>query len=363
MSSHNPEPPDAQATGDSRPKTDDLRLKTAKALTIVLVLLFQLTIGLVLAEGVLLATYRYPAAWYPAGFMNFLRTEYFSRRRIIQMDERTARYDSELFYTLQPGAFMFSNPEFSTQFVVNRIGVRDNQRSLEQPEIVVAGDSYAMGWGVRQDQSFPELIERRAGRRVLNAAVSSYGTVREGRMLERIDLSRTTTLIVQYAPNDFNENDEFLKRGNQYTPSSREEWLAAIAEQRRRARYWPFRMVYDSVVWIKRGITGWPQGGFEPTHYPADAAAERFLNALMHASRRDLSALRIIVLDIDEDPAFIRALDRRHRSETYPAYIRGMRVVDLSGRLTPDLHYVLDDHLNARGHQAIADALIEVLER
>ena len=325
------------------------------------ILAIRLVIAVLLAEGLLLAMYHYPAAWYPAGLRRFLTTEYFNRRNIVQLDERHARYDSELFYTLEPGAFMFSNPEFSTQFVVNRIGVRDNQRSLEQPEIVVAGDSYAMGWGVQQDESFPELIEHRTGRRVLNAAVSSFGTVREGRMLDRVDLSRTTTLIVQYAPNDFNENDEFLKRGNQYMPSSREEWLAAIAEQRRRGRYWPFRMVYDSVVWIKRGITGWPQGGFEPTHFPADAAAERFLNALMHASRKDLSALRIIVLDIDEDPAFIRALDRLRQSETYPAYIRGMRVVDLSGRLTPDLHYVLDDHFNARGHAAIADAIIDAI--
>ena len=327
------------------------------------VLAIQLVISMLLAEGLLLAMYHHPAAWYPAGLRRFLTTEYFNRRDIVQLDERHARYDADLFYTLQPGAFMFENVEFSTQFVVNTLGVRDNQRSLTQPEIVVAGDSYAMGWGVQQDESFPELIERRTGRRVLNAAVSSYGTVREARLLDRVDLSRTTTLIVQYAPNDFNENDEFLTRGNQYMPSRREEWLAAIAEQRRRGRYWPFRMVYDSVVWIKRGITGWPQGGFEPTHYPPDAAAERFLNALMHASRKDLSALRIIVLDIDEDPAFIRALDRLRQSETYPPYIRGMRVVDLSGRLTPDLRYVLDDHLNARGHAAIADALMPAIEQ
>ena len=328
-----------------------------------LVLLIQLAIALVLAELLLLGMYRYPAAWYPAGLMNFLRTEYFYSRRIVQMDERTARYDPELFYTLQPGAFTFSNAEFSTLYVVNREGLRDNQRSLEQPEIVVAGDSYAMGWGVQQDESFPELLEHRTGRRVLNTAVSSYGTVRERRMLDRIDLSRAGTLIVQYAPNDFAENDEFLKNGNRYTASSREDWLAAIAEQRRRARYWPFRMVYDTVVWIKRGITGWPRGGFEPSSYPPEAAAERFLNALMHASPRDLSPLHIIVTDVDPDPAFIRALDRLHRSEMYPPYIRSLRVVDLSKRLTPDMHYVLDDHLNARGHAAIADAFMEVLDR
>lgn len=325
------------------------------------ILAIQLVIAVLLAEGLLLAMYHYPAAWYPAGLRRFLTTEYFNRRDIVQLDERHARYDADLFYTLQPGAFMFENVEFSTQFVVNTLGVRDNQRSLTQPEIVVAGDSYAMGWGVQQDESFPELVERRTGRLVLNAAVSSYGTVRERRMLDRLDLSHTTTLIVQYAPDDFIENDEFVKRGNQYTASSREEWLAAIADVRRRARYWPFRMVYDGVVWIGRGITGGPRGGVEPRHHPPDTAAERFLNALMRASPRDLSALRIVVIDIDEDPAFIRALDRLHRSDTYPQYIRDMRVVDLSGRLTPEMRYVLDDHLNAKGHAAIADGIIEVI--
>ena len=328
-----------------------------------LFLVFQLVVALVLAEGLLVGMYRHPAAWYPAGLLNFLRTEYFFSRRIVQLDERTARFDAELLYTLQPGAFTFSNPEFSTQYVVNREGLRDNQRSLEQPEIIVAGDSYAMGWGVQQDESFPELLEHRTGRRVLNTAISSYGTVRERRVLDRIDLSRARTLIVQYAPNDFTENEQFLKNGNRYTASSREDWLAAIAEQRRRAKYWPFRMVYDTVVWIKRGITGWPRGGFEPSHYPPDRAAELFLNALMHASPRDLSALQIIVIDVDSDPAFIRALDRLHRSEMYPPYIRSLRVVDLSQRLTPDVHYVLDDHLSPRGHVAIADALMEMLER
>jgi hypothetical protein len=327
------------------------------------ILAIQLVMALVLAEGLLLAMYHYPAAWYPGGLRRFLTTEYFHRRDIVQLDERHARYDPELVYTLQPGAFMFENVEFSTQYVVNTLGVRDNQRSLTQPEIVVAGDSYAMGWGVQQEESFPELLERRTGRVVLNTAIASYGTVRERRMLDRVDLSRARTLIVQYAPNDFGENDEFLKNGNRYTASRREEWLAAIAEQQRRARYWPFRMVYDTVVWIKRGITGWPRGGFEPTHYPSEAAAERFLNALMHASPGDLSTLHIIVTDMDSDPAFIRALDRLRRSEAYPPHIRNLRVVDLSQRLTPDMRYVLDDHLNARGHAVIADALMEVMDR
>jgi hypothetical protein len=325
------------------------------------VLAIQFVIALVVAEGLLLAMYHHPAAWYPAGLRRFLTTEYFHRRDIVQLDDVHARYDPELVYTLQPGAFMFENVEFSTQYVVNTLGVRDNQRSLTQPEIVVAGDSYAMGWGVQQDESFPELLERRTDRVVLNTAIASYGTVRERRMLERVDLSRATTLIVQYDPNDFAENDAFAKQGNQYTASSREVWLEAIAQQRRDQSYWPFRMVYDAVVWIKRGITGWPQGGFVPSSYAPDAAAERFINAMVHAAPRDLGGLQIIVFDVDPTPAFIRALDAARRAEKYPPYIRNLRVVDLSQALTPEMRYVLDDHLNPRGHTTIADALLAAL--
>jgi hypothetical protein len=328
---------------------------------VAVVLAIQFVIALVLAEGLLLAVYHHPAAWYPAGLRRFLTTEYFNRRRIVQLDDVHARYDPELVYTLQPGAFMFSNIEFSTQYVVNSLGVRDNQRSLTAPEIVVAGDSYAMGWGVQQEESFAELLEQRTGRRVLNTAIASYGTVRERRLLDRVDLSRATTLIIQYDPNDFAENDAFFKQGNEYKASSREVWLAAIAQQRRGEKYWPFRMVYDALVWIKRGISGWPQGGFVPSSYPPDTAAERFINALVHASSGDLGAIPIIVFDVDPNPAFIRALDAARRDDKHPAYIRNLRVVDMSKELTPEMRYVLDDHLNARGHATIAEALMDAM--
>jgi hypothetical protein len=339
-----------------------VRVRVLRRAPFAVVLAIQLVIALVLAEGLLLAMYHHPAAWYPAGLRRFLTTEYFNRRRIVQLDDVHARYDPELVYTLQPGAFVFSNIEFSTQYVVNSAGVRDNQRSLTRPEIVVAGDSYAMGWGVQQEESFPELIEKRTGRVVLNTAVASYGTVRERRLLDRVDLSRATTLIVQYDANDFAENDEFFKQGNQYKASGRDVWLAAIAQQRRGERYWPFRMVYDALVWIKRGITGWPQGGFEPSSYPPDAAADRFINAMIHASARDLGTMQIIVVDVEPDPAFLRSLDAARRSEQYPPYVRNLRVVDLSQKLTRDMRYVLDDHLNAKGHAAIADALVAALD-
>jgi lysophospholipase L1-like esterase len=330
---------------------------------IALVLVVQVIVGAVLGEGILLAMYTLASPRYPPALLQFFRWEYFYRRSIVQLDTGRARYDAELLYTLRPGHFTFSNVEYSTRYDVNSLGVRDDEASLAQPEIVVAGDSYAMGWGVQQDDAFPQVIERKTGRRVLNAAVSSYGTVREMRLLDRVDMSRATTLVIQYCANDFDENEQFESHGNRHLPSGEHDWLEAIAAQQRTGRYRPFRMLYDAAVWIKRGIERRRRGGFEPYSPPAERAAALFLNALEHAPHHDLARLRIVVTDPDPDPLFIRALDRLHRDPRYPPHIRAMRVADVSALMTPAVHYVLDDHLTARGHELIADAVIAAIQR
>ena len=81
---------------------------------------------------------------------------------------------------------------------MNRLGLRDDEASLRAPAVVVLGDSYAMGWGVAQDETIAEVIERETGLRALNAGIASYGTVREMRLLDRIDTSRLRYLVIQY---------------------------------------------------------------------------------------------------------------------------------------------------------------------
>jgi len=76
---------------------------------------------------------------------------------IIQMDSRCAQYDSSLFYTLKPGSFQFENREFTNDFKVNRLGLRDDEKSLNMPKAIVLGDSYAMGWGVDKMKHLPNL--------------------------------------------------------------------------------------------------------------------------------------------------------------------------------------------------------------
>src|SRR4029079_7125411 len=130
-------------------------------------------------------------------------------RALIQFDPRCAQYDAGLTYTLKPGTCTFENIEFRTTVHVNRLGLRDNEEALHAPDVIVIGDSHAMGWGVEEDQTFGRVLARQSGLKILNAGISSYGTVREMRLLDRLDVSRLRFLILQYSDNDLLENQTF----------------------------------------------------------------------------------------------------------------------------------------------------------
>src|SRR3954447_9642508 len=127
-------------------------------------------------------------------------------RALIQFNPECARYDPDVTYTLKPPGCTFGNLEFDNTYSVNHAGLRDSEENLVAPDVIVIGDSHAMGWGVNQDQSFPRVLAQRTGLKVLNAAVSSYATVREMRMLDRLDSSHLKVLVIQYADNDQPEN-------------------------------------------------------------------------------------------------------------------------------------------------------------
>jgi len=295
-----------------------------------------------------------------------LAREYYGSfdRAIIQMDERFARYDPELFYTLRPGRFVFTQREFAHEFRVNSLGVRDEEASLEAPEIVVVGDSIAMGWGVAQDETFAALIARATGRRVLNAAVSSYGTVREMRMLERVDRRRLSWLIVQYNANDSGENREFVQHGFRHVSSGPEAFEMTWRRYGARRVYYPGKYAYESMRRLRRGIRDrLAPRQLAPGPTPEEEA-DAFLATLLHAGTVDFERVRLVVVEVTGEgapSALVRALPSRLTQPGLPAGLRTARLVDVGARLDPDAFHVLDDHPNARGHRLIADAVLAAL--
>lgn len=159
-------------------------------------------------------------------------------RNLIQFKRKCARYDKDQTYTLRPGTFRFSNREFNTTYHVNSMGMRDDEESLAEPEIVVVGDSFAMGWGVEQDETFAQIIERETNMSVLNTAVSSYGTVRELKMLSRAPLNKVKYLLIQYCSNDWEEKARFAQNSNSLPIMGEAEYDEKVRTQGEKSRYY-----------------------------------------------------------------------------------------------------------------------------
>jgi hypothetical protein len=298
-----------------------------------------------------------------------LAREYYGSfdRAIVQTDPRFVRYDPELVYTLRPGRFVFAQREFAHEFRVNSLGVRDEEAALDGPEIVVVGDSIAMGWGVTQEEAFPALLARATGRRVLNAAVSSYGTVREMRLLERIDRRRLAWVIVQYNANDVGENRLFQQRGNVHMSASREKFETSSRRYEAKRVYYPGKYAWQSVRRLSRAIGARvnprrPRGP-EPT---IDEEADSFLNALLRAGPVDFELVHVVVLDVTGEGASSRlvpALRQRIARPDLPRGIRTAHLIDMNARLGPDDFRRLDDHPNASAHRKMADAILATMGR
>lgn len=144
--------------------------------------------------------------------LNHYQTFQYSRFRlnIWQYDLNCVALDNELIYRPREGACNFANLEFDTTLNFDargrRVPARD-QADASLPGIAVLGDSYAMGWGVEDAETFANVMQTRLPQPVFNLGVSSYGTERE---LKRLALSgladKVNTVVILYCDNDVSEN-------------------------------------------------------------------------------------------------------------------------------------------------------------
>ncbi len=285
-------------------------------------------------------------------------------RNLIQFDPNCAVYDPGVTYTLKPGSCTFSNLEFSNQYDIDRAGTRDTDAALQAPEVIVIGDSHAMGWGVNQNEATPQRLAVKTGLRVLNAAISSYGTVRERLLLERLDASKMRFLVLQYTDNDLIENRAFVEHGGTLPITSEAEYDRIVKHYARQSRYFPGKYTFRLLMKVTRLEEPEPDQTSMAPASPAEEA-DLFLNALQHAGRTPLDNIQVIVYEINEQirPArpFIAALADAHKQSKYPEYIRKLIPIDVAPLLSPADFYVLDDHMNANGHDIVSTALANVI--
>src|SRR5262245_12169087 len=288
-------------------------------------------------------------------------------RMLIQFDPACSHYDPQLTYTMRAGECTFSNLEFSTRVYANPLGVRDSDDALVAPEVIVLGDSHVMGWGVEQDDTLVRAFARTTGLKTLDAGVSSYGTVREMRMLDRLDTTRLKYLIVKYADNDLPENRSFREHAGSLPISREEQYQTSVRYYAGQRSYYPGKYVYRLFMKVLRLEAPEPDQLAMGVASPSEEA-ELFLNVLAHGSQRiALDNVQVIVFEINEQisPArpFISALDQERRRPEYPAWIQRLIAVDVAPKLETEDFFVLDDHMRPSGHRKVGEALAAVVTR
>jgi hypothetical protein len=295
-------------------------------------------------------------------FRRYYRT---SEWRNMQLDPECAVYDAELTYRLRPGRFRFAAREFDNAYAVSSVGVRCDARALERPQVIVLGDSHTAGWGVEQNETFVHGLAQRTGLRVLGAAVPSYGTVRELRLLARLDTSALEVLVVQYCENDYRENESWVEGGGHLSIRSRATMESMSATHLAATRYFFGRHVqglFDALRRSTDDTTGLP--GYLGEDHEDDA---RLFVDVLAGSSVDLGDVRIVVLQLNgnngNDRPFLDRLEAERAREGLPEPVRELVTVDVSEVLTPEDYYLLDSHMRPSGHAKVAELLADAVTR
>lgn len=294
-----------------------------------------------------------------------------SGRNVIQYDPTCSVYDSSLFYTLKRNSrFRYRNYEFTDSFRCNSLGLRDDESSLHKPAIICLGDSYTMGWGVRQNETFAEQLSHLSGYTVLNTGISSYGTARELKNLYRLDTSGLKYLIIQYCQNDEEENDAFVKAGHHLNISPEQAYVSAGNVHYWNRRWFPgkhfisfcklntSRKLYQ---FMHRGNdTAAGEGVSRP-----EKPAQLFADILAHSSI-DFSKVTVFVIDLNGKASlnnhFINRVAVLAQSPEYSnRFQNNLVMVPVADLLTADDYYILDPHLKRSGHKKIADRLYQLI--
>ncbi len=283
----------------------------------------------------------------------------------IQFQPSCAQYDPDLFYILRPGSCMFSNSGFKTSVSVNDAGLRDDGASLVAPNVIVLGDSQAMGWGVDGEETFAEQIEAKTGLRTLNAAVSSYGTAREVLLLNRLDRSGLDVLVIQFSDNDNGENRAYLNSGRRLPVRSREEYLEILTVEKKNL-YVPFKYLATFGAVIRdRFLPGEdePSGVAAKPTGPTMSWEDAFLDILADAAVDERFPM-LVLLELSLNGrrgGFAENVAASPNLEALKSKFSSVSVLDSTSLLSDEDYLFPDGHLTAGGHRKIADAIVNVI--
>ncbi len=275
-------------------------------------------------------------------------------RSIFQGDAGCAQADKVLGYKFKYGDCNFKNFEFDTllKFDENGALVNRDLKLISQSDVIVVGDSHAMGWGVDFNQTFSYLLNN-LGYNVSNLSMSSYGTEQE--ILSAINSKKflsADAVVIQYCENDISKNkkkiDDYVIQEFDYYSEIEKRELNFIKKIQNAARFY-----FNE--WNLASFFGFPihflKSFYKKPHtYSTDAAEhKKYIKEIL--SRYDLLNDKNIIIFYSNahGKKFI------NWNEVYG----NIKFVDLN--LDQNHYFQIDDHLNKEGHKYISFQIHELL--
>lgn len=292
----------------------------------------------------------------------------------VQFDKSVSYFDPRLQYLFKPGIHDFNNLEFNSVLNINSGGFRDDEGSLDNPKALFLGDSYTMGWGVGEEESFVNLFEKEMNVSVLNTGISSYGTARERILMDRLRLDSCKVVFIQYCSNDLVENYMFSRNGGQLASEKdlKEGYELYARMNILLKNYYPFKHVYWLLkgTMMHTGFAAWLESiqnagkaGAEPAGQAETESAGNdhgvYLEKVLHSIRERYNG-EIVLYYLDS--AFPEEISGQLEKV---ASAPGLNIhwLDMSkAGLQETDYFLIDPHINARGHRKVAETLISFIK-
>jgi len=204
-----------------------------------------------------------------------------------------------------------------------------------------------MGWGVNDDETFAALLERKLGKKVYNLAVSGFATKRE---LERLRISnlleKVDIIIIQYSNNDYHENLSSINKINSVEENKKKFSQIASTEMsfferlQKGIRYSftiPFHLIKN-----KKNNLDWYE------HEESFYAIIKEYNVL--------NKKKLIVI-------YSNGLDQNFKNfpDKISAKFPNLQYINIP--YSKDDFFLVDGHLNIKGHKKVADILYKLINK
>ena len=264
-------------------------------------------------------------------------------------------------------------PEFTMRFTTNSLGFRGPEPTSEMHRpVLFIGDSFTMGYGVNDDEAFPELIRRALAKRnigkeiaVLNTGMGVNGNGRWLKFLRRDAPRYAPRLVVlQFTAGDFEDNIkeglfELNARGElrerRVAPPSMYRKLQTLIEAvpglaysyimgMARQSLW---VIYNRPVKLDSEPSGTEKQAFS---YP-ERLTFRIVEEIL--SFCENHKWPVIALNVGMDGDRLAELKKRFARHHIPFFSAPTK------EQAPELYFEMDGHWNASGHVFIADMLLK----